>query len=319
METKRKVNLSEVTLYLGVIVIFFAFAIACKILGKNFLTLSNIFNIIAQASITSILAIGASLVILTGGIDLSVGSVVGFVGILGGLLIKGGVAVPITCLIMILSGALFGVFNGLLVSYGKVPAFITTLGTMQVARGLALLINSGQPVSGFPAGLSNIMGTRVFGTIPISVFYVLAFYALIIFIMSYTKFGRHVYSLGGNINAARLSGVRVKLIEVMVYVLCGALAAIAGIMLLSRLTYADPNAGTGYEMNAIAATVIGGISLSGGRGHIGNSLIGAIILSTLTCGLQIMNVATYYQTIITGFVIIAAVFADKQKERKAEG
>ncbi|MBA4698011.1 MAG: ABC transporter permease [Ruminococcus sp.] len=318
METKKKVNLSEITLYLGVIVIFLAITVACKVVGKDFFTLSNIFNIIAQASITSIIAIGASLVILTGGIELSVGSVVGFAGILGGILIKNGIPVAAACAAILLSGIVFGAFNGILVSYGKVPAFITTLGTMQIARGMALLINAGQPVSGFPQGLSMIMGTRVFGKIPISVFYVAIFYLVVIFMMSYTKFGRHVYSLGGNVNAARLSGVRVKRVEMMVYILCGAFAAIAGIMLLSRLTYADPNAGNGYEMNAIAATVIGGISLSGGRGRIGNSLVGAIILSTLTCGLQIMNVATYYQTIITGLVIIAAVFADKRKERRAE-
>lgn len=315
---KSKIKLAELTLYLGMIAIFIAFTIACKTMGKEFLTLNNIFNIIAQASIISIIAIGASLVILTGGIDLSVGSIVGFVGILGGLLIKASVAVPAACLAMILSGALFGLFNGVLVSWGKVPAFIVTLGTMQIARGLALLINAGQPVSGFPQELSVIMSTQVFGKIPISVFYVAGFYLAIIFVMSYTKFGRYIYSIGGNVNAARLSGIGVKRIEMMVYVLSGVFAAAAGIMLLSRLTYADPNAGTGYEMNAIAAAVIGGISLSGGRGRIGNTLVGAIILSALTCGLQIMNVATYYQTIVTGLVIIVAVFADKQKERKAE-
>lgn len=314
---KKKIDVSAVTLYLGVIVIFIVFTIICNILGKNFLTINNVFNIITQASIISIIAIGASLVILTGGIDLSVGSIVGFIGIFGGLMIKGGVPLFITCLLCIFVGGLFGLLNGCLVSYGKVPAFIVTLGTMQIARGLALLINSGQPVSGFTGGLGNIMTTKILG-IPISIFYVFFLYGVIVFVMSYTKFGRHVYSIGGNMNAARLSGIRVNRVEQVVYVLSGVFAAIGGILLLSRLTYADPNAGSGYEMSAIASTVIGGISLSGGKGRMGNTLIGAIILSTLTCGLQIMNVATYYQTIITGIVIIAAVFADKQKERRSE-
>ncbi len=162
------------------------------------------------------------------------------------------------------------------------------------------------------------MASKVLGTVPVSVIYVFVFYAVIIFVMAYTKFGRHVYAAGGNICAARLSGINVNRTVLMVYVLSGIFAAIGGIMLLSRLTYADPNAGSGYEMNAIASAVIGGISLSGGKGKIGNTLVGAIILSTLTCGLQIMNVATYYQTIVTGIVIIAAVFADKKKERQSE-
>ena len=189
---------------------------------------------------------------------------------------------------------------------------------MQIARGLALLINGGQPISSFPKGLGSLMASKVLGTVPVTVIYVFVFYAVIIFVMAYTKFGRHVYSAGGNICAARLSGINVNRTVLMVYVLSGIFAAIGGIMLLSRLTYTDPNAGSGYEMNAIASAVIGGISLSGGKGKIGNTLVGAIILSTLTCGLQIMNVATYYQTIVTGIVIIAAVFADKKKERQSE-
>ena len=148
--------------------------------------------------------------------------------------------------------------------------------------------------------------------------YVAVFYTVMVLILSYTKFGRRIYAIGGNAHAARLSGIKVKRIEVSVYVLSGAFAAFAGVMLLSRLLYADPSAGNSYEMDAIAAAVIGGISMSGGKGRLANTVVGAIILATLTNGLQIMNVATYYQTVITGLVIIIAVFADKQKERKAE-
>jgi ribose transport system permease protein len=189
---------------------------------------------------------------------------------------------------------------------------------MQIARGLALLTTLGKPISRFPEGLGLIMNAKVAGDMPVSVLYVFSLYFMMMSVMSLTRFGRHVYAFGGNPNAARLSGVRIRRVEMAAYVLSGIFAAIGGIMLLSRLSYADPNAGNGYEMHAIAAAVIGGISLSGGRGRIGNTLVGALILGSLTCGLQILNVPTYCQTIVTGAVIIAAVYVDKSDERKAE-
>lgn len=318
MNTKHKINLSNWIIYIGMVGIFLVFAIVCSAMGKNFLNLNNIMNIINQASINAIIAIGASLVILTGGIDLSVGSVVGFVGIFLAMNLKAGMSIPLAILLCLICGVAIGLFNGILVSYGKVPAFITTLGSMQAVRGLAQIINGGQAVSGFPLEIGAVMKTRFFGVVPIGVLYVAVFYTVMVLILSYTKFGRRIYAIGGNAHAARLSGIKVKRIEVSVYVLSGAFAAFAGVMLLSRLLYADPSAGNSYEMDAIAAAVIGGISMSGGKGRLANTVVGAIILATLTNGLQIMNVATYYQTVITGLVIIIAVFADKQKERKAE-
>lgn len=318
MNTKHKINLSNWMIYIGMVGIFLVFAIVCSAMGKNFLNLNNIMNIINQASINAIIAIGASLVILTGGIDLSVGSVVGFVGIFLAMNLKAGMSIPLAILLCLICGVAIGLFNGILVSYGKVPAFITTLGSMQAVRGLAQIINGGQAVSGFPLEIGAVMKTRFFGVVPIGVLYVAVFYTVMVLILSYTKFGRRIYAIGGNAHAARLSGIKVKRIEVSVYVLSGAFAAFAGVMLLSRLLYADPSAGNSYEMDAIAAAVIGGISMSGGKGRLANTVVGAIILATLTNGLQIMNVATYYQTVITGLVIIIAVFADKQKERKTE-
>ena len=253
-----KAKLPALTLYLGLVVIFIVFAVICSMMGKNFLTLNNMFNIITQASIISIIAIGASLVIVTGGIDLSVGSIVGFVGIFGGLILKAGMPLIAMGILCIAAGAAFGLVNGCLVSYGKVPPFIVTLGAMQIARGLALLINGGQPISSFPKGLGSLMASKVLGTVPVSVIYVFVFYAVIIFCHGIYKVRvRHVYAAGGNICAARLSGINVNRTVLMVYVLSGIFAAIGGIMLLSRLTYADPNAGSGYEMNAIASAVIG--------------------------------------------------------------
>lgn len=318
MKAKHKVNLSNWMIYIGMVGIFLVFTIICSAMGKNFLNLNNIMNIINQASINAIIAIGASMVILTGGIDLSVGSVVGFVGIFLAMNLKDGMSIPVAIVLCLICGVVIGLFNGVLVSYGKVPAFIATLGSMQAVRGMAQIINGGQAVSGFPLDIGAVMKTRFFGVVPIGVLYVVVFYAIMVFVLSYTKFGRRIYAIGGNPHAARLSGIKVKRLAVSVYVISGVFAAFAGVMLLGRLLYADPSAGNSYEMDAIAAAVIGGISMSGGKGRLVNTVVGAIILATLTNGLQIMNVATYYQTVITGLVVIIAVFADKQKERKAE-
>ncbi|MDO4478399.1 MAG: ABC transporter permease [Lachnospiraceae bacterium] len=318
MENKKKINLSDWTIYLGMIGIFVIFTVVCSLMGKQFMSVTNVMNIINQASINAILAIGASMVIITGGIDLSVGSVVGFVGILMAMMLRDGGSIAVALIVCLLCGAVVGLVNGLLISYGKVPAFIATLGSMQVMRGMAQIINGGQAVSGFSLEIGVIMKTKFFGVVPIGVLYVIVFYTLMCVILGYTKFGRSVYAIGGNQNAARLSGIKVKKIEIIVYILCGVFAAFAGVMLLSRLMYADPSAGSSYEMNAIAAAVIGGISMSGGKGRLANTVVGAIILAALTNGLQIMNVPTYYQTVITGLVVIIAVFLDKSAERKAE-
>ena len=318
MKNKRTVNLSNWIIYFGMVGIFLVFTVICSAMGKNFLNVNNIMNIVNQASINAILAIGVSLVILTGGIDLSVGSIVGFVGIFLSMNLKAGMSIPLAVILCLICGAAIGLFNGVLVSYGKVPAFIATLGSMQAVRGLAQIINDGQAVSGFPLDIGVLMKTKFFGFIPIGVLYVIVFYVVMVLILSYTKFGRRIYALGGNAHAARLSGIKTKRLEVSVYVLSGLFAACAGVMLLARLFDAVPSAGKSYELDAIAAAVIGGISMSGGKGRLANTVVGAIILATLTNGLQIMNVATYYQTVITGLVVIIAVFADKRKERRAE-
>jgi len=317
MKITKKIDMSSLTLYIGAIGIIIIFAIMCSINGKDFLTAGNIKNIITQSSVIAVIAIGQSIVILTGGIDLSVGAIVGFIGISTGLMIKAGIPVLLACLLAIIIGAILGAGNGAVISYGKVPAFIVTLGGMMIIRGITMVINSGKPVSGFPEALRMVTNTQIFG-IPISIFYVFILYAIIITVMNKTKFGRYIYSIGGNANAAKLSGIKIKRIEMYAYILGGIFAAIGGILLLSRLSYADPNAGNGYEMNAIASTVIGGIALSGGKGKIANTLVGALILGSLTCGLQILNVPVYYQTIITGLAIVGAVYLDKAKERKAE-
>ena len=314
---KKKIDISSVTLYIGAVVILIIFVILCAMQGKSFLTVSNTTNIIVQSTVVGVTAIGASLVILTGGIDLSIGSIVGLTGIMAGVFIKGGMPIVLALLICLVVNGAIGYATGVLVSYGKIPAFIVTLGTMQILRGVTKIITEGQPVSGLPTELASITTANIAG-IPLMVFYLFILYGIMCFVLKKTKYGRRVYALGGNAKAAKLSGVKINQVESITYMLASIFSTIAGILLLSRLVYADPNAGTGYEMNAIAAAVLGGIAMSGGKGNILNTLVGAIILGMLTCGLQILNVATYYQTIIIGVVIIVAVFFDKVKERKGE-
>ena len=234
MKNKHEINWADWIIYMGMIGIFLVFTVICSAMGKDFLNINNIMNIVNQASINAILAIGASIVILTGGIDLSVGSVVGFVGIFLAMNIKDGMSIPVAIILCLICGAVIGLFNGILISYGKVPAFITTLGSMQAVRGLAQIINEGQAVSGFPLEIGALMKTKFFGVVPIGVLYVIVFYAVMILILAYTKFGRGIYALGGNSHAARLSGIKVKKLEVIVYILCGMFAAFAGVMLLDR-------------------------------------------------------------------------------------
>lgn len=313
----KKIDVQAFTLYFGGLAILLAFSIMCQLNGKNFFSMQNIMNIIQQSAIIGITGIGASMVILTGGIDLSVGSIIAFVGISGGMMLKSGVPLGITIIFCLAIGFLIGMFNGYFVSFGKVPAFIVTLGSMQIFRGFTKVLTDGKPVSGFDDSLAALTGSKLLG-INALVYYVFILYAIMIFVTSKTKYGRRVYALGGNPNAAKLSGVKIKKIEILTYAIAGLFSAIGGICLLSRLAYADPNAGSGYEMDAIAATVLGGIALSGGKGKVQNTLVGALVLGILKCGLQILNVATYWQTVIIGVVIILAVYVDKASERRAE-
>ena len=192
-----------------------------------------------------------------------------------------------------------------------------TLGIMEMAEGGALALNGGQPISGLPGELNAFAKLTILG-IPTFVYCLIILYIIMIFVMGKTKFGRHVYALGGNVQAARLSGINTKMVEILVYTLAGLFSAIAALMLLARLAYASPTSGKGYEMDAIASCVIGGIALSGGQGKLRNTLVGALLLTILKNGLQMLDVSVYYQQIITGLVIVGAVLVDKSEERKAE-
>ncbi len=312
-EVKKSVFevIKSYSLYLAFLVIFIAFSL----LNENFLSINNVLNIIVQSSIIAIIAVGQTMVILTSGIDLSVGSIVGAVGIGIGLLMVAGVSIPVAVVAGVIMGAIFGLINGVIISYGRVPAFITTLGMMGMARGFGLAMNEGKPVAGLPMEFEKIASASV-GGIPSFVFYTLIIYVIMFIVLERTKFGRHIYAIGGNRDAARLSGVKVRVVEMIVYLFSGLFAGLGSVLLTARLNYATPVAGNGYELDTIAAVVIGGTALSGGQGRIIGTLVGALMLGILRNGLTIVNVSSFFQQIIIGAVIIIAVFADKLNEKK---
>ncbi len=301
--------LTDYGIYLGFLVIFAIFSVV----SSSFFTLSNVSNIIIQSSIIAIIAIGQTIVIITEGIDLSVGSIAAFISIALGLMMTDfGIPVIMAIFLSVVIGALIGLLNGFVISYGKVPAFITTLGMMSIARGGALALNGGRPVSMLPRSFGVVSSASVFG-IPIFIIYVAVFYILMYLLLTKHKLGRYIYAIGDNSEAARLSGIKVKAVKTSAYIFSGLFAAMGGIMLTARMNYAAPTAGNGFELDAIAAVVIGGTALSGGQGSLIGTLVGALILGTLRNGLSILNVPGFYQQIIIGIVIIAAVFFDKMK------
>ncbi|MCK5075879.1 MAG: ribose ABC transporter permease, partial [Calditrichia bacterium] len=279
------------------------------ILTPYFLTVSNLLNILEQSSINAIIAVGMTFVIITAGIDLSVGSILAFSGVVMATVLQAGIPVPFALLIGILSGTLCGYINGVLISHGKLPPFIVTLGMMSIARGAALVFTNGRPVSGFADGFRWLATGKIF-FIPMPLVIMIVVYVLAHIILTKTKFGRYTYAMGGNEEAARLSGINVRFHKTMIYALSGLTSALAAILLTARLNSAQPIAGIMYELDAIAATVIGGTSLMGGEGTLTGTLIGALIMGVLRNGLNILGVSSFLQQIIIGSVIIIAVLFD---------
>jgi ribose/xylose/arabinose/galactoside ABC-type transport system permease subunit len=283
--------------------------ILLTVLSPHFLTVSNLMNVLEQTSINAVIAVGMTFVILSGGIDLSVGSLVALSGVALAAALQAGAPLPVALLAGLATGAAAGLVNGLLITRGKLPAFIATLGMMSVARGLTLFVTDGRPISGFEAGFRTLATGRVFG-IPASVLLAGALYIGAHLVLTRTRFGLYVYAIGGNEEATRLSGVGVRFHKTMVYVLAGAMSAVAAVILTARLNSAQPIAGMMYELDAIAATVIGGTSLLGGSGTIGGTLIGALIMGVLRNGLNLLGISSFLQQVVIGLVIIAAVLVD---------
>ena len=280
----------------------------------HFLTVSNLLNVLEQTSINAIVAVGMTFVIISGGIDLSVGSVLAVSGIALALALAGGVPAPLAIGIALVVGFACGLLNGLLVTWGRLPPFIATLGMMSVARGAALMLAEGRPISGFDEGFRALATARPL-MIPAPVVITGLIYVVAHFVLSRTIFGRAAYAIGGNEEAARLSGVRVGFHKTMIYGVAGLTSAAAAVILTARLNSAQPTAGTMYELDAIAATVIGGTSLLGGEGTIMGALVGALIMGVLRNGLNLLNVSSFFQQVVIGVVIIGAVLVDMSLKR----
>jgi ribose/xylose/arabinose/galactoside ABC-type transport system permease subunit len=281
----------------------------------HFLTVSNLLNVLEQTSINAIVAVGMTYVIISGGIDLSVGSVLAVSGIALALGLEGGWPMPVSIMLTLATGTACGLANGLFITLGRLPPFIATLGMMSVARGAALMLAEGRPISGFSEGFRALATARLL-TVPAPVVLTAVVYLVAHFVLVRTVFGRATYAIGGNEEAARLSGVDVRFHKTAVYGVAGLTSAVAAILLTARLNSAQPTAGTMYELDAIAATVIGGTSLLGGEGTLVGALIGALIMGVLRNGLNLLNVSSFFQQVVIGAVIIGAVLIDMSLKRR---
>jgi ribose transport system permease protein len=279
------------------------------ILTPHFLTVSNLLNVLEQTSINAVIAVGMTFVILSGGIDLSVGSMLALSGVVMATLLQDGWGVLPAIAAGLAIGFGFGALNGVAIAWGRLPPFIATLGMMSIARGCALLFTEGRPVSGFESSFRSLATARLLG-IPAPVVITAAVYVAARFVLSSTRFGRYVYAMGGNEEATRLSGVNVRLHKTLVYGVSGLTSAIAAVLLTARLNSAQPIAGIMYELDAIAATVIGGTSLAGGEGGVAGTLIGALIMGVLRNGLNLLGVSSFLQQVVIGLVIVFAVLLD---------
>jgi ribose transport system permease protein len=303
--------LSENKSLVGLIVLIVAVSIA----SPDFLDIGNLLNVLRQTSINAVIAMGMTFVILTAGIDLSVGAILALCGAFAASLIASGSGLLVAMPIVLLAGLALGAVSGLIITYGAVQPFIATLVTMTVLRGAVLVFTNGTPIDASSGAASNAFGNLGAGYIlgiPIPVIAAAVVFAACWVALTQTRFGRYVYAIGGNESVTRLSGVNVTLIKIVVYAVSGLLSALAGIILTARLESAQPTAGVGYELDAIAAVVVGGTSLAGGIGSMTGTLIGALIIGILNNALNLMDVSAYYQMIAKGAVILLAVLVDRR-------
>ncbi len=298
----------------GILIVILLIGLGLSVCTETFLSLSNLTNVARQISINGILAVGVTFVLLTAGVDLSLGSVVALSGVACASFAHPGdhtVALPIA--MGLLTGAACGLTNGMLVTRGAVAPFIVTLGMMTVARGLALIASGGRPVSNMSPELTNLAGDFLGLPIPLLCFAGVTLLAWLF--LRHFRLGRYIYAIGGNENAARAAGISVANVKLFAYTLCGVLAGLAGVVLAARTTTGQPNAGVAYELDAIAAVVIGGTSLAGGVGTITGTILGVLLIGEINNGLDLLSVSSYYQAVIKGVIIVGAVWLDRRQSR----
>ncbi|MGK9487750.1 ribose ABC transporter permease RbsC [Bacillus pumilus] len=285
-----------------------------SILNPAFLEPLNILNLLRQISINALIAFGMTFVILTGGIDLSVGAILALSSALTAGFIVSGMDPILAIIVGSIIGAILGMVNGLLITKGKMAPFIATLATMTIFRGLTLVYTDGNPITGLGSNYAfQLFGRGYFLGIPVPAITMLLTFIVLWVLLHKTPFGRRTYAIGGNEKAAFISGIKVPRVKIMIYSLAGFMSALAGAILTSRLNSAQPTAGTSYELDAIAAVVLGGTSLSGGRGRIVGTLIGVLIIGVLNNGMNLLGVSSFYQSVVKGIVILIAVLLDRKK------
>lgn len=315
-EERRRVNWRELVARFGLLLALVAMVIVLASISDRFLTTSNIINVLRQISVNAIIAFGMTVVIIGAGIDLSVGSLLALVGVIAALLAT-TTALPVWLVILLAlaAGLLLGSLNGLFVGYAGVAPFIVTLAGLTIFRGATLVLTDGRPVSGLPPIFANI-GYGTFLRVPLPIWIMLGVLLLTYVLLKHTAIGRAVYAVGGNPEAARLSGIPVRRILAFTYAFSGFATAIAAIVLTGRLNSAQPTAGQAFELDAIAAVVVGGTSLAGGRGGVWGTLVGALIIGVINNGMNLLNVSSFYQQIVKGGVILAALLIDRAVSRR---
>lgn len=314
MENKKDIKalISEYFIF----IIFVALVVVLTIMKPSFISGRNLGNILKQASINGILAFGMMFVIISGGFDMSVGSTLAFAGVLAALLGKGQVPLIVPMLVAMIAGLGVGILNGVGIAVGNLPAFIMTLGTQTGIRGLALLVCGGNPVTGLSEQYRAISAGTILGIPNLAVFLIVVI-IICSFVATKTVYGRRVYSCGGNVQAARVAGINTSFIRVSTFAIAGLLAGLCGFLMTSRVTIGQPTAGESYEMDAITACVVGGVSMSGGVGKPWGVIIGTLLITMIANGLDILGVSAYWQKIIKGLIIVGAVLMDvKGKGRK---
>lgn len=302
---------------LGILVALVALCVVLSFTTSAFLTSKNIMNVLQQISTNGMIAFGMTYVILLGGIDLSVGSVVALSGVMSmALMARSGWGLVPALLVGVLLGTAIGLIDGFFITKVNMPAFIVTLAMMNIARGFALITTSGKPIYVQDDRLLIIGNGKLFEIIPLQAVYMLIIFALLFIVLNYTKYGRHLYATGGNIEAARFSGINVNRVQLTAYIISGTVSGFAGVLTAARLYSALPSMGEGAEMNAIAAVVLGGTMMTGGSGTLGGTLIGALIIGVMNNGLNLMGVSSYWQDVAKGVIIILAIYMDIIRNKK---